>query len=316
MYWTGYFCCSLFLVYLKFGVFADTLLGVLAFLWIAFPVLFISGWITSVSELLTNYFCYFSLLVELLVPCQHLGTVLLINRFAGYSWNNTWLLQNRLLKLQESKWWPTFMPNLLTQVSHHHLQSSTIPACSWQGTCSRTGQPAANCSTNNSAGCWAPLHALMADSRGSPSGSETSLLSCRNPRAATTGSPVTTKWCDPNAVLVRSLFKSTIQIRSALPAFIRLTKPIRDACLTVSNTCSNAQSWNLEYEEVFQRVFQNSFLPSHRNSPKDKYFNQKHVKRATIISPNGNLNWAAQWAAMWMLVTKNPARGSYTDVWS
>lgn len=143
------------------------------------------------------------------------------------------------------------MPNLLTEISHHHLQSSTILACSWQGTCSRTGQPAAHRSTNSSAGCWAPLHVLMADSRGGPSGSETSLLTYRNPRAATTGSPVTTKLCDPNAVLVRSLFKSTIQIRSALPPFIRLTKPIRDACLTVSNACSNAQSW-----EVFQRVFQ------------------------------------------------------------
>lgn len=76
------------------------------------------------------------------------------------------------------------------------------------------------------------------------------------PRATTTGSPVTTKWCGSAAALVRSFFKSTIPIRSALPAFIRLTKPIRHACLTVSNTCSNAQSWNLEYDEVFQRVFQ------------------------------------------------------------
>lgn len=85
-----------------------------------------------------------------------------------------------------------------------------------------------------------------------------------SPRATTTGSPVTTKWCGPAAVLVRSLFKSTIQIRSALPSFIRLAKPIRDACLTVSNICSNAQSWNLVHDEVFQR-----YVPKpHRNSPK------------------------------------------------
>lgn len=57
----------------------------------------------------------------------------------------------------------------------------------------------------------------------------------------------------------------------------------------------------------------------HRNGPKDKYFNcnlQKLAMGATIISPKGNLKRAAQWAATWMLATKNWARGSYTDFWS
>lgn len=257
----GYFYCSLFLAYLKFGVSTYALLGVLVFCELLFLYFsFLAG-----SLLYLNYYQIISvvqvisLLVELSVPCQHLGTVLM-NRFAGCSWSNTWLLQNRLLKQHESKWWPTYIPSLLTEVSHHDLQSSTTPACSWQGTCSRTGQPASNCSTNNSAGCWAPLHALMADSRRSPSGPEMSVFTCRNPAATTTGSPVPTKWCDPAAVLVRSLFKSTIQIRSALPSFIRLTKAIRDACISVSNTCTNAQSWNLEYDEVFQRVSQSLCL--------------------------------------------------------
>lgn len=53
----------------------------------------------------------------------------------------------------------------------------------------------------------------------------------------------------------------------------------------------------------------------HRDGPKDKYFDynlQKLAMGATIIFSNGNLNWAA----MWMLGTKNGARGSYTDFWS
>lgn len=57
----------------------------------------------------------------------------------------------------------------------------------------------------------------------------------------------------------------------------------------------------------------------HRDGPKDKYFDrnlQKLEMGATIISPNGSLNWAAQWAALWMLAAKNWARGSYTDFWS
>lgn len=158
----GYFFCSLFLAYLKFGVFTNTLLGVLVFCELLF--LYFSFLVGSLLYL--NYYqiiSVISLLVELLVPCQHLGTVLPINRFAGCSWNNTWLLQNRLPKLQESKWWPTFMPNLLTEVSHHNLQSSTIPACSWQGTCSRTGQPTSNCSTNNCAGLLPMLWWLTAE---------------------------------------------------------------------------------------------------------------------------------------------------------
>lgn len=172
------------------------------------------------------------------------------------------------------------------QRSHHDLQSSTTPACTWQGTCSRTGQPATNCSTNSSAGCWAPLHALMADSRGSPSGPEMPVLACRNSEATTTASPVTTKWCDPAAVLVRSLFKSTIQIRSALPAFIRLTEPNRGACISVSNTCSNAQSWNLEHDEVFQRIFQSLCLHA-QEQPKRQIFQPEACQ--------GSHNYFSQW---------------------
>lgn len=149
----GYFCCSLFLAYLKFGVFTCALLGVLVFCELLF--LYFSFLVGSLLYL--NYYQIIfvvqviSLLVELSVPCQHLGTVLLMNRFAGCSWSNAWLLQNRLLKQHENKWWPTFIPSLLTEVSHQDLQSSTTPACSWQGTCSRTGQPASNCSIQQ---CW------------------------------------------------------------------------------------------------------------------------------------------------------------------
>lgn len=47
--------------------------------------------------------------------------------------------------------------------------------------------------TASSASHWVPLHALMAEGRGSPSGTEMSALTCRNSVATTTGSPVTTK---------------------------------------------------------------------------------------------------------------------------
>lgn len=63
----------------------------------------------------------------------------------------------------------------------------------------------------------------------------------------------------------------------------------------------------------------NASVNKHKDGQKDKYFNhylQKLAMGATIISPNGNLNWAAQWAAMWMLVTKDWAKGSYTEFWS
>lgn len=169
--------------------------------------------------------------------------------------------------------------------------------------------------TANSAWRWAPLRALMAEGRGSPSGTEMSALTCRKSVATTTGSPVTTKWCDPTAVLLVSLYKSTIQIRSASTAFIRLTKPIRDACISVSNTCSYPWPRSFSMTRCFERPSKASVY-NHGDGQKDKYFNhnlQKLATGATIISLNGNLNWAAQWAGMWMLVTKNWTRGSYTD---
>lgn len=50
--------------------------------------------------------------------------------------------ESGLLKLHQSKQWPTFIHSLLAEESCHGLQTSTIPACSRQATCGRTAQRA------------------------------------------------------------------------------------------------------------------------------------------------------------------------------
>lgn len=176
-------------------------------------------------------------------------------------------------------------PQSVDRVSLHNLQSSTTSACSWQGTCSRTGQPASNFSTSNSAGFLSMPWQLTAEEA-------LQVLKRLFSPAQTLGlPPLVLLWLQNYVILLLCLSDhlSNLQFRLVSTASFYQINKTYQRCLPYG-----IKYWQQRTIMKFGVWCISKGLPKpHRNSPKDKYFNQKRIKGATIISPNGNLNQTA-----------------------